>query len=253
MPRVVDVNSEEVIKFSKKLDRISKSALPRAVRSTLDTLAFDTKKKTLLEEANKAFTQRNKAFYKRFSRVEKVSTNKINSMKSKVGMVDRSSSGTREQAGVDQTQQQLGGTIKGRTFIPLDSARVGKNNKRNVRKQNRLSNLKIALNTRNSRGANPKERFVKGAVFAVKKFGNDAIIQHRRDDGKEYLYRISRGGSDIKTREFGLKVEALYSVKRGRTVRVDAKPFTLRAALRSQKRTEKIFKFHAQRRINAIR
>lgn len=254
MPRAFNVNTKEVVKFSKKLDLISKRSLPRVVKNTLNTMAFDTKKRTLIEESEKAFTNRNKTFFKRFSRVQPVKTNKIQTMRAVVGMTDSSRSGQSEQAGANMKQQQLGGKIKGRTLIPLDTARVANDNKRNVRRVNRIRNLNTVLDTSITKGSKHRQRFIRTAVFAVQRHGTSAVIQHQAQNGKTYLYRISRGGNDIQTRQFNLKVTPLYSVKKGRSVNINSPTrFTLRAAKRSQKRGNQIFIKNAKRQIARIR
>ena len=250
MALVIDVNTKELIKFSKKLDKISKNALPRVVRNTLNEMAFDTKKRTLIEESNKAFTVRNKTFFKRFSKVKPSPLGKINSMKSTVGMTSQGGRGKTEQAGENMRQQQLGGSIAGRALIPLDSARVGNSKTKNVRRQNRVANLDVKLDTKQSRTTKPKQRFIQSAIYAVERYGTGAVIKHTREDGNTFLYRIKRGGNDIRTRRFNLRVTPLYSVKRGRSVNIsNPVRFTQKAALRSQKRANKIFIKHAKQRI----
>ena len=247
--QILDVNASGIIDFTKKLDKLKKSALPNAVRNTLNTMAFDTKKKTLLSEAKRSFVQRNPSFFRRFSKVEMAKGFNINTMRSTVGMVDRASGRSSEQAGRNMTQQQVSGRIGGRTFVPLDTARTSKSSKKNVRRANRLRNLNIVLDTMDSRASDPKQRFVQSAVFAVERFGSGAVIKHRRDDGRTFLYKVERGGSDLRTRQFNIKVTPLYSVKSGRTVSVRAQPFTFRASVRTAKNVERIWKEKATREI----
>lgn len=244
-----DVNTKDVIKYSKKLDKISKNALPRAVMNTLNTMAFDTKKRTLIEESQKTFTVRNKTFFKRFSRVKPTALGRINKMKAFVGMVDQAGKG-KQQAGENMRQQQLGGRIDSRSLIPLDTARVGNSKTRQVRRKNRLQNIDVKLDTKWARTTKPKQRFIQSAVYAVQRYGSNAVIKHTREDGKSFLYRIKRGGNDIMTRRFKLGVEPLYSVKRGRSVNItNPTRFTHRAALRSQKNANDIFVKQAKKRI----
>ena len=245
----IKVNSAELIKFTNKLEKIGKKAVPIAIQNTLNSMAFDVKGKTLEKEANKAFTRRNKTFFKKFSRVEKATGTNIKTMKATVGMVDASRSGRREQAGADMTPQQKGGVIGGRTLIPHDEARVSGNNKKNVRAKNRVKDIKVNLNTADSRATDIKQRFIQTAITAVERFGDGAIIQHKNEKGKEFIFRVQKGGSDIKTRKFNIKVTPLYSVVDGRVVRVKGKPFTLRAARQSQKKGNEFYKKHAQKQI----
>ena len=108
------------------------------------------------------------------------------------------------------------------------------------------------MDSSTSTGSTAKKRFVQTSIQAVKKF-NSAIIKHRRDDGREFLYRVQRGGSDIQTREFNIKVTPLYSVKKGRSVNVDANPYTKAAAMRASRNRDKIFIRQAKRQLNTIR
>lgn len=250
MPKAFDVNTKEVIKFSKKLDKISKNALPRAVMNTLNTMAFDTKKRTLVEESQKAFTVRNKTFFKRFSRVRPTPLGKINKMQAFVGMTAQGSRGMKEQAGENMRQQQLGGTIGSRSLIPLDTARVGNSKTRQVRRKNRIRDLDVKVDTKWARTTKPKQRFIQSAIYAVQRYGSNAVIKHTREDGKSFLYRIKRGGSDIMTRRFKLGVTPLYSVQRGRSVNIsNPVRFTQKAALRSRKNANDIFIKQAKSRI----
>ncbi len=252
MPRVIDVNTKELIKFSKKLDKISKNALPRVVMNTLNTMAFDTKKRTLIEESQKAFTVRNKTFFKRFSRVKPTPLGKINKMQSIVGMIDQGARGMKEQAGENMRQQQLGGNIGGRTLVPLDTAREEGENRNRVLPENRIRRIKqkTVVNTKLARTTKPKQRFIQSAIYAVQRYGSNALIKHTREDGKSFMYRIRRGGNDIMTRRFKLGVTPLYSVKRGRSVNIsNPNLFTKKAALRSRNRANDIFIKQAKKRI----
>lgn len=254
MPRAIDVNTKELVKYSKKLDLISKRALPRVVKNTLNTLAFDVKKRTLIQESEKSFVNRNKTFFKRFSRVKPVQTLQVNSMKAIVGMTDRSNRGPSEQAGRNMVQQQRGGRIGGRTLVPLDTARVGGKHERNVRPMNRVKGLRTVLSTVNAKGDRPKDRFIRGATLALKRYGRTAVIQHRDERRRTRLYRVTRGGKDIQTREFNIKVTPLYSVVRGRSVGIkNPVPFTLIAGKRSQRKANRIFIKFARQRINRMR
>lgn len=250
MPKAFDVNTKEIIKYSKKLDKISKNALPRAVMNTLNKMAFDTKKRTLIEESEKSFTVRNKTFFKRFSRVKPTPLGKINKMQAVVGMTNQGRRGMKEQAGENMRQQQLGGNIAGRSLIPLDTARIANSKKRQVRRKNRIRNLDVKLDTKLARTTKPKQRFIQSAIYAVQRYGSNAVIKHTREDGKSFLYRVKRGGSDIMTRRFKLGVTPLYSVQRGRSVSItNPTRFTQRAALRARRNANEIFIKQAKSRI----
>lgn len=249
MGTVFDVNAGAVVKYSAKLDRISKRALPRVVRNTLNDMARHTKQKTLISETNKEFTNRNKTFFKRFSRFEPAKMGNINDMQSTVGMVDNDR-GKRDQAGRNLKEQQVGGRIGGRTLVPVDQARIRGKNERNIRKINRLDKIKVRFDTKQARTTKPKQRLIQSSIYALKKYGQEAVIKHTRSTGKTFLLRVRRGGKDIKTRDFNIGVEFLYSVKKGRHIRIDEPvPFTQNAALITQKQlANRLFIKHAKDR-----
>ena len=51
----IDVNTDSLIKLTAKLENLSRSALPVAVRGTLNNAAFDVKQRTLTKSAEKNF------------------------------------------------------------------------------------------------------------------------------------------------------------------------------------------------------
>lgn len=251
MAKIIDVNNDGLIKFAKKLDKLSRNALPVAARRTLNSVAFETKKKTLAQEAAKSFENRNPSFYKNFSSVEQAQGFDINRMQSKVGMVD-SAKGKSPQAAEDQTQQQVGGRIRGRAFIPMDEARTGGKHSKNVKKKNRISNINIVLDTVKSKGNRSKKKLIQTSIRAINKFGSGVAIKH--DTGKRTIvYKVEKGNG-FKTRKFSIKLTPLYTYIKGRSVRIKKPiPFVLKAGKRAQLQANKFFRSHAKRALNKVR
>lgn len=248
MAFTVNVNSNELIEYSKKLDKLHRSAFPVTVRQTLSSQAFQTKEKELIQEYNKAFTVRSKGFSKSFSKAEPAKGFEVNRMFSTVGMQDKKRGGTSVQAGRDMDIQQAGGIIRGRSFIPTQYARTGKNWNKNVRRDYRLGVLdkKIgrASEVSRSKGRNRKQRFIRTAAYAATR-GNNFMIDSR------YLYLVTRGGAGryrYKLNGLNLSITPLYSYRKGRSVRIrDKRKFTEKAARRVNMRSEQIFKGHAKK------
>jgi len=118
----LNINNTANVAFSNKLERLSKSALPVAVRTTLNSAAFDVKKNTMPEQVSKTFTERRKTFFKANSRVEMARGFNVESMQSKVGFIN----GGKNQAVRDLEAQEEGGKIGGRSFVPMDTSRISK-------------------------------------------------------------------------------------------------------------------------------
>lgn len=248
----INVNSDEVIRYTERLERLHKSAFPVAVRQTLNEQAFQTKKKELIMEFEAAFETRSKSFPKAFSKVEMATGFDVKTMMSKVGFTDRKRGGKSEQAGRDMVQQQLGGNIGGRTFIPIDPARVSKSPQKRVKAKERLSSISKAkvVDSSVNRAKTSKQRYVRTALHAAKRYGPGTYMSHKGENGKTTLYRIDKVGSDLKTRDLFIGVTPVYSVEEGRSVRVSANPVTARAARKVNRNVERIFVKHAKGRFN---
>lgn len=250
----INVNTDEIVKYTAKLEKLHKSAFPVAVRQTLNTQAFETKKKELLIEFENAFVTRSKGFPKAFSKVEMAKGFDVKRMMSKVGFSDRKKGGTSEQAGRDMVEQQLGGNIEGRKYIPMDPARVSKSPLKKVKKKERLSEVKKAkvVDSKNSRGKTTRQRYVRSAIHAAVRYGPGSYLSHRGDNGKTTLYRIDKVGSDLKTRDLFIGVTPVYSVEEGRSVKVSANPVTARASRKVNQRVNSIFEKHAKKQFDKV-
>ena len=133
MAQTFDINMTEVIGFTNKLGKLHKSALPLAIRSTLNDASFETKKVIPLFFA-KQFTVRKKNFIRSHTGVNKSkNTFNVNQMVAKVGLIKG-----RSDSGDDLIKQEYGGTIQNRDFIPFKDARVGKNERKIISLEKQL-------------------------------------------------------------------------------------------------------------------
>lgn len=241
MSRTFNVNADAAIKLTNKLEKLHKSAFPVAVRTTLNSAAFDVKQRTMPISAKNSFTQRKKNFFKANSRVQMAKGFDVRSMNSVVGFI--SLGGTNE-AVDDLEQQERGGIIKSRSFVPIDSARTGKSHSRLVKKKNRLSIMPNVINARRMRGANDKQRFVKAVLTAG--VGGLVLSEYK---GKEILWRVdSLSGSGSNK----FKLTALYSHKKGRSVGVGATHFMKIASLKSGDKLDTFYAINAKKQFKRL-
>jgi len=231
-----------------KLERLHKSAFPLAVRGALNKAAFNTKQKTLLNTTSKTFTNRNKTFFKANSRVFKASGWDVKTMVAEVGMTPNRLRSGNEWAIKELEQQEKGGTIGGRSMIPIDEgARISKSNARNVRSRYRISDITNVADARNSRGSNSKEKFTKAALHVGK---GGFVISTGGKGGVRFIYEI-RG---IKKRSMGTKIKstAVFSYQEGRKVSIKPTHFMERSGLISGKHMAKYFNQEGKRQINRL-
>ena len=220
----LNVNTDALAKWSNEIDKIGRFNIPIAARRAINSTAFDVKKRTLIQETN-IFTKRKPSFFKAFSQVKPARQLKLKDIKAVVGMTDRKRGGQSEQAGRNMEQRQLGGTIGGRSYIPLENARIGKNEEKNIRKNYRISNVlsRRTLNTSKMRGNNPRQKYAEALRRAKK---GDIVIH------KGVVFSVTGKA----------KMTPIYTYQENRSVKAGkTSPFTRKAALKSQKLMESFY------------
>jgi hypothetical protein len=229
------VDNDSVVEYANRLELIRKSYFPSAVKSTLNDLAFDVKLNTMPKMVEKEFINRDKNFFRAMSRVDMARGSEVNNMSSMVGFISNKES----QAVDNLEQQEHGGKIEGRSFIAMDQARVSGSSKRVVSRRNRITKIKNVVNVSDSKAKNEGQKFMQSVIFAGK--GGHVL-------NKDTLFRVdnlSKNGSRWK-----FKLKAIYSFKKGRSVRVKSTHFMKKATEQSSVKGDDFFKKQAEKRFN---
>ena len=235
MSFVLNINTDEHVVFIKKLESISRSAMPNAVRSTLNGMAFDVKKTTMPKSAEKNFTIRKKNFFKANSRVEMARGFDVNGMHSVVGF---KSLGKKNPSVDDLKFQERGGKIKKRDFIPVDESRTGKAHSRLVSKKNQLGNIRNVVKVGDTNGKSGRQKFVKSVLRAGK---GGHILTHNQ------LVRVD----GIRKTKRGLKfrLKTLYTYKDNRSANIKATHFMKEATDQTSRKGKGIFNKEAVKQL----
>jgi hypothetical protein len=243
----LNINTDATVIFTNKIERLHRSALPNAIRNTLNKVAFDVKQNTMPRSADDAFEKRSPNFFKANSRVDMANGFNINSMRSTVGFTENKLQGRNNHAVDDLEQQEHGGAIKKRSFIPTDIARGGSNS-RPVKVGNRLSKISNIVNVSNAQGKNKHEKFIKSAVHAGKGgyvISND--ILWRIDSIKTKKVRVIG-----RYRTTKIKATPIYSFDKGRSVNVHATGFMRRASMESVNKIDQFYITEAKKQIERL-
>lgn len=169
----LNINADQIVAYTNKLEKMHKSALPVAIRGTLNDAAFAMKKNNMPKIARQMFEERQPNFFKANSRAEPAQGFDINKMVAQVGFVSSGlHSPSTNYAVRDLEKQEHSGTIKGRSFKPLPGARIGGTG--NVRSNWRIAKLLKAGNVVNAKdstfmgtGKNGKmQQFIKASIHA---------------------------------------------------------------------------------------
>lgn len=248
----LNINIDKVVVFTNKLEKMHRSALPVAIRETLNSAAFDVKKNTMPEYANKEFTNRTKNFFKANSKVNKATGFDVNSMEAVVGFYENKlkNQGT-NYAVKDLEQQEEGGQIGGRSFIPLKQARTSRSWNKNVKSEARRANIKgkIIDSEDNTSGRSPEEKYVRSAIHAGK--GGWLIGSKRNSKGNRFLNKIV----SVKTIDGETKIKSvpMFAVQGDRKVKVKGTGFMKSASMDSAKKMEQEYIRQAKRQIERLK
>lgn len=226
----LDIESDASIGLTNKLERLHRSAFPVAVRSALNSAAFDVKKTTMLKEAKSEFEERSKDFFKGNSRVEMAKGFDVDHMESTVGFLAKGN-----QAVEDLEQQDRGGIIKGRTFIPLDNIRESRSYSNKVQVKYRYSRIKKFKRASRQKGKNKGEN----TIIAAFKVGRGGYILGYND----IVYRVD-GLIKSKNR---IKLTPAYKFNKGKKVKVQKTEFMQRASIISGKKLERFYAVEANK------
>lgn len=219
MANVFNVNNDDNIKLTNRLEKLHRSAFPVAVRQTLNEVAFDARTGMAKAAVASGQAQRNnKSIYNLLGRAEKAKGFDLKKMESVTGIFPRS---RMEAIAKSIVTQEKGGVVPtNRTHIPLDTARTGNNPNKPVRRKQRIGNV-------NYRPKKVKKgdfaRMFSEARKALNAPDNERYLEY---DGK--IWQIKR----ILRRKKGNRIKGtpVYSKSKGRRVKVKPRPFLKPAA-----------------------
>jgi hypothetical protein len=229
------VDDTAIRDLTKKLSELRRSAFPVAVRQTLNSAAFDVKQKTMPRTSSDAFTHRKPNFFKATSRAEQAKGFNVDSMFSATGFRGD------QQAVEDLEAQEQGGSIEGRSFIAMDSARKGKDRRKMVKANARLKAIKDIKDAKKATGKTEGERFVKSVIHAGK--GGHVLAEYK---GRQILWRVN---SLTRTANGQFKLTPLYSYQKGRDVKVDDTKFMEKATQETAKKIPAFYTDAAKKQI----
>jgi uncharacterized protein YfiM (DUF2279 family) len=245
----LNINTDAVVRHTARLEQLHRSALPVAIRGALNGAAYDVKKVTM-PKASDIFTHRSPTFFKATSKVNPAKGFNIRSMASMVGFLPQA--GAKESGGAtkDLQQQEDGGRIGHRAFIPLRKARAGSSNNRRVRANVRLAAIRSKIiDSKTSKAKTKAGQFFSSAMLAGK--GGFVIGNLRNSAGNKTLLQINSVH-----RENGrtyVNSTPIYSVKSGRSVQPKATHFMRKASLISAGKMEIYYIAEAEKQIARLK
>lgn len=257
---VIDVNTQAVAAFTKKLKELHKSAFPVAVRGTLNDAVFDVKTKTMPASSSNKFVNRSKNFFKANSKFVGATGFSLSAMKAEVGFFSNNLKGGNNYAIRDLAQQENSGRIGGKSFIPTIFARQGNKATGLIRPNARLEKIKNIRDANKVTHLTKKQRF----MVAAKKAGRGGFVLSegmlwRIDENPAILDKkvtgITYKGRQRAYRHFSgaLKRTPLYSYSHGRHVTVSQTNFMKVASNTTAREMERFYQNQALRQLQKIK
>lgn len=238
----LNINDSAAVKHTQRLLQMQKSDLPIAVRQALNSAAFDVKQNTM-PEASMVFIHRKPTFFQANSKVVQARGFEIGQMRSTIGFVPKADS--RDTSVSDLEQQEEGGDISGRAFIPLKENRVGSSWAGNVRAAGRWRRVQNQIvDANDSKAKNDAGKVKSSAKYAG--VGGLVIGTKVNSNGNRMVWRIMALGAKM-------KLQPMFVVKKGRKVNPKATHFMRKASIKSGLKLEEYYVKHAEQRISKMK
>lgn len=264
MAYTLSIDSKALSDHSARLLRLTETAMPMAARNTINKAAFDVKQNTMPAQAGRTFVKREPNFLRANSRVGPARGTDLNNMQSTVGFMNLKPVAVRRKdlAVQDLEEQEEGGAIGGRAFVPLKGARVSGQYRRKVKQALRTSalpNQLIDSEGPSAVGINSRQKYIKAAMHAGK--GGFVLGNIRNSKGARMLLRvnsIARVSRTYTSKKTGrsytrgntvVNATAIYSVKSGNVAKVKATHFMRKASNESAAKMEANYALEAQKMI----
>jgi hypothetical protein len=238
---MMTVDTKEIVKLTAQLTSVHRAAFPNTVRFTLSDLAFDVKKNTLLPALSQSeMIIRSPQFFKRYSGARKAIGWDINAMQSQVGMMP---SGGVTKAVTRLKQQEEGGTLPDRSFIPDIKVRTGANQRGRVRRSGYMNRLSLVGHI--SRGNKPGLiRTVTGTRISGGGSGKGNVIIYG-----SVLYEIQGFKRIRQSDTIKLHLKKLYAYRKDREIHLKPQRFMQRSALQSGQKLQELLNRNAERQL----
>jgi hypothetical protein len=247
----VDMRSVNRLIFD--LKQVHKAALPNSVRFTLNDMAFDVKKLTLVQGLHETSMKiKSDSFFKRYSGVEKATGWDVNKMQSQVGMMPSLGVGKADKTINRLEQQDEGGSLR-HDAIGLDNARIGKISTGRIKQVSRRKNLKFwgkPIEYGDNQGL---IRTVTASKIESGGKGKGNVIQYGKiifEINGFFHHGASNSKGNVSHKGIVLDLTKLYSEKSNRIIHVKPQHFMQNASNLTGKKIEEIFRINAERQLN---
>lgn len=232
----LNVNTDAAIILTAKLERMHRSAMPSAIRSTLNDAAFTMKKTEILVSAKNNMNVKNPAFFKRFTGLKRANGFNVNSMYSEVGFLDRGQKSAIKAINKGMESNEFGGKDDdGGMYIGKS-----RNGKGLVRRSARFDKTKVLKTKSKSNIAR---------MYASEKSKKQVFINTSKG---RFLVQVNSFERGVKGSGPDIKLDFLMRHRKQHIAKAKATHFNQEAALKTQKQMDNFYLKNANYQFSKI-
>lgn len=237
----LNVNTDAAIQLTARLEKISRSAFPLAVRNSLNDAAFDMKKKDILDSAKKNFPGlKAQTFFKKYTGVRKASGFSVNSMVAVFGFLNASDPSVRKAIEGMETQE-FGGIIDdGLRYLKFSR---GNRIKGFVQKRNYYDPTKVITGRNRGGKGTRKSKFVARAARAHQE--NKPFFMNTMKGN--FLVTVKSMTFDRENDKVDIKLNFLMMDRKMKVAKIKRTNFNKEAALKAVNRMDEYYTTNAEK------
>ena len=228
----LDINTNEAIKLTAKLERLHRSALPSAIRNTLNQSGFDMKRKMIPQSFKQNFKPKSGTlpYVKKLLKVEKASGFNVKNMSAQVGFLN--SSDKWDKRFVEGLVKQESGGVINDGLRYLKDARGGKI-KGKVQSANYYDKEKV-ISEKSTRKGTKRSKFVARAYRAMK--DNEPLFMSSIKGN--FLVKIKNMSSNMQSKKLEFDFEFIAMGRRVKKTNLKPSFFVEEAGRKAKKEIE---------------
>ena len=245
----LDINTDACVVFAAKLEKLNKSALPMAVRGTLNAAAFNVKQVTLDKSASKHFIRRAPTFFKAFTAVNKANGYNINSMQSEVGMYDRGQPTAHTAIKHMETQEHGGNINTGADY--LKGSRAGSLSRKVTRSNyfDKSNLIDPAKSSQRFSGPRSKKSMLVAEAVMAKKLNKPISLLTSKG---RFLVKVTGVTMRKGKRKGSVKITSKLIMMQRKHAPIKATHFSREAALATVKNMDDMFYQEAKKQFDRV-
>ena len=241
----MNVNTDAAIILTAKLERMHRSAMPNAIRSSLNDAAFEMKKKNILGSAKLNMKVKNAMFFKKFTGVNKATGFNVDSMYSEVGFINTDPNPIKGKKAIEGMESNEVGGSDSTGSMYLGKARGQNSLKRKVKVASRYDRSKLAKKHIGHKNNS-------SALALISSFEERKPVFIRAKSGIGYVVQVNKIDYEPGGKNRKISVDFLMRSRNKKPAKAKATHFNREAAIKTSKQIDEFYLKNATYQFNKV-